>query len=277
MFERYTEKARRAIFFARFEASQYGSHTIEPEHLLLGILREDCSAIQKHVPKESNLASEIREEIEKRITRAERVSTSVEMPLSIESKRALKLAAETSEQLGHRTVDTEHFLVGLLLVEKSMAAQILMARGLTASAVRSQISPQTKPASNPVHESAPNVGGEIVFEAFVAGLASKSAELVGLIATQAEFIDVAGRRWSYHEIRQEFDFLFAPYATKNVTSELEWMLSDNRELFAATVLWKNVPSVVGHSARTHRMSFVLSRPAEKWDIVLIQVTEVQPR
>ena len=41
MFERYTEKARRTIFFARYESSQFGSPQIESEHLLLGILREN--------------------------------------------------------------------------------------------------------------------------------------------------------------------------------------------------------------------------------------------
>ena len=40
MFERYTEKARRVIFFARYEASQFGAPAIEPEHLLLGLVRE---------------------------------------------------------------------------------------------------------------------------------------------------------------------------------------------------------------------------------------------
>jgi ATP-dependent Clp protease ATP-binding subunit ClpC len=43
MFERYTEKARRTIFFARYEASRFGSPYIEAEHLLLGLLREDKS------------------------------------------------------------------------------------------------------------------------------------------------------------------------------------------------------------------------------------------
>ena len=41
MFERYTEKARRTIFFARYEASQFGCSYIETEHLLLGLFRED--------------------------------------------------------------------------------------------------------------------------------------------------------------------------------------------------------------------------------------------
>ena len=41
MFERFTEKARRVIFFSRYEASRFGSHFIETEHILLGILREN--------------------------------------------------------------------------------------------------------------------------------------------------------------------------------------------------------------------------------------------
>jgi ATP-dependent Clp protease ATP-binding subunit ClpC len=45
MFERYTEGARRTIFFARYEAAQIGPAYIETEHILLGLLREDrrCS------------------------------------------------------------------------------------------------------------------------------------------------------------------------------------------------------------------------------------------
>ena len=49
MFERYTEKARRVIFFARYEASQFGSPCIETEHLLLGLLREDKALVRSLV------------------------------------------------------------------------------------------------------------------------------------------------------------------------------------------------------------------------------------
>jgi len=45
MFERYDEAARRALFFARYEASQLGSISIEPEHILLGLLRENKSVV----------------------------------------------------------------------------------------------------------------------------------------------------------------------------------------------------------------------------------------
>jgi ATP-dependent Clp protease ATP-binding subunit ClpB len=44
MFERYTEKARRVIFFARYEASQFGSPYIETEHLLLGLIESKSVA-----------------------------------------------------------------------------------------------------------------------------------------------------------------------------------------------------------------------------------------
>ncbi len=81
MFERYTEKARRAIFFARYEASQYGSTTIETEHLLLGIIREDHALTRRFLSQKGG-AQALRDEIESHITRGARISTSVEVPLS---------------------------------------------------------------------------------------------------------------------------------------------------------------------------------------------------
>jgi hypothetical protein len=49
MFERYTEKARRVIFFARYEASQFGSPQIEAEYILLGLMREDKALSMRFV------------------------------------------------------------------------------------------------------------------------------------------------------------------------------------------------------------------------------------
>ncbi len=50
MFERYTERSRRVIFFARYEALQYGSPMISPEHILLGLLREDKTISSRFLP-----------------------------------------------------------------------------------------------------------------------------------------------------------------------------------------------------------------------------------
>ena len=102
MFERYTEKARRVIFFARYEASQYGSPYIETEHLLLGLMREDKALANRFLRSHGAIES-IRKEIEARITIRERISTSVEVPLSQECKRILNFAAEEAERLGTQT------------------------------------------------------------------------------------------------------------------------------------------------------------------------------
>jgi ATP-dependent Clp protease ATP-binding subunit ClpC len=81
MFERYTEKARRVIFFARYEASQYGSPYIETEHLLLGLIREDKALANRFL--RTDTIESVRKEIESAgITIRERISTSVEVPLS---------------------------------------------------------------------------------------------------------------------------------------------------------------------------------------------------
>ncbi len=85
MFKRCTAKARRVIFFARYEASQYGSPYIETEHVLLGLLRED-PALMKRFLGENDFAPELRTEIERRITRRERFATSVEVPLTTDCK-----------------------------------------------------------------------------------------------------------------------------------------------------------------------------------------------
>src|SRR5246500_1099708 len=142
VFERYTEKARRVIFFARYEASQYGSPFIETEHLLLGLLREDKALANRFLRTHGSIES-IRKEIESRITVRERISTSVEVPLSQECKRILTFAAEEAERLGHKHVGTEHLLLGVLREEKSFGAEILLERGLRLSTVREELARST--------------------------------------------------------------------------------------------------------------------------------------
>jgi ATP-dependent Clp protease ATP-binding subunit ClpC len=136
--ERFTEKARRVIFFARYEASQYGSPCIETEHLLLGLVREDKGLANRYLRTQGSIES-IRKEIESRITIRERISTSVEVPLSAESKRILAFAAEEADRLGTKHVGTEHLLLGILREEKCFGAEILQERGLRLSALREEL------------------------------------------------------------------------------------------------------------------------------------------
>lgn len=143
MFERYTEKARRVIFFARYEASQFGAPAIEPEHLLLGLMREDKTLTGRFFPRAQITIESIRREIEGRTLLRERIPTSVELPLAPETKRVLHYSHEESDRLQHRHIGTEHLLLGLLREERSMAAQILFERGLRLAAVRDEIARQS--------------------------------------------------------------------------------------------------------------------------------------
>jgi ATP-dependent Clp protease ATP-binding subunit ClpC len=138
MFERYTEKAKRALFFARYEASQFGSLYIETEHLLLALFNDE-EALDDRFPQFYRELESVRKQIEDRAGIREKVSTSVDIPLSHESKRVLAYAAEECERLSHKHIGREHLLLGLLREEKCSAAEILHERGLSLSAVREEL------------------------------------------------------------------------------------------------------------------------------------------
>jgi len=133
MFERYTEKARRAIFFARYEASQFGADCVETEHLLLGLLRE--SSLLPSIDSMKYIQQRIRAVTPLR----EKISTSVDLPLSEESNRVLVYSAEEAEKLNHQYIGSEHLLLGLLREKKSLAASLLLERGLSIEKVREEI------------------------------------------------------------------------------------------------------------------------------------------
>jgi ATP-dependent Clp protease ATP-binding subunit ClpC len=135
MFERYTEKARRVIFFARYEASQFGSPYIETEHLLLGLLREDRD-IANRVARSGASVVSIRKQIEAETPVREKVPTSIDLPLSEACKRVLGYAAEEAERLSHKHIGTEHLLLGLLRDQGCLAAKILQERGLHLESLR---------------------------------------------------------------------------------------------------------------------------------------------
>ena len=139
MFERYTERARRVLFFARYEASQLGSISIETEHLLLGLIREGKGLTSRIFQRSHLSLDSIRKDIEGRTVFREKVSTSVEIPFSGETKRVLQYAAEEADRLLHNYIGTEHLLLGLLREERSVAASILMEKGMRLHAVREDI------------------------------------------------------------------------------------------------------------------------------------------
>jgi hypothetical protein len=123
MFERYTEKARRTIFFARYEAIQFGSPYIDTEHILLGMLREDNALISQLLPSAD--FDSIRKQIASHVPARAKVAASIDLPLTNESKRVLAYAAEEADRMASRYIGNEHLLLGLTREKNFYAAQIL--------------------------------------------------------------------------------------------------------------------------------------------------------
>jgi ATP-dependent Clp protease ATP-binding subunit ClpA len=157
MFERYTEKARRVIFFARYEASEFGSPYIGPEFLLLGMLREDKYVVTRWLG-EGDWLEVFREEVEKYVGKGPKSSTSVDLPLTNESKHILAYAAEEAERLKHQHIGTEHLFLGILRESRSHAAKMLSSRGVDIKTVREAIAREDARSGTPAGTSGTVIG-----------------------------------------------------------------------------------------------------------------------
>jgi ATP-dependent Clp protease ATP-binding subunit ClpC len=147
MFERFTEEARRALFFARFEVSELGGPAIEAEHLLLGILRADQGPAPRLFAAAGFSYSGARAAIQASQNRRERLSTSIEIPFTDEAKRVFERAQEEASRLDHSYIGNEHLLLGILREDGSFAAGLLGSHGLNVESLREYI--RNQPAWTP--------------------------------------------------------------------------------------------------------------------------------
>jgi ATP-dependent Clp protease ATP-binding subunit ClpC len=145
MFERYTESARRTLFFARHESSHSGATTITSEHLLLGLIR-DRKGVVATILRDADVSCEsLVRELAAATPFRERVSTAVEIPFSPETKNILQLAMTEADDLNHKHIGPEHLLLGLLQLDETPAASILHRHGLTLQGARAQVARLSKP------------------------------------------------------------------------------------------------------------------------------------
>ena len=86
----------------------------------------------------------IRRQIDEHTTRREKISTSVDLPMTMECKRILAYGIEEAERLGHKHIGTQHLLIAMLREEKCFAAELLRERGVDLDTARKS---QRPPAS----------------------------------------------------------------------------------------------------------------------------------
>ena len=143
MLENLTERARRTLFFARYEAARAGSGQIESEHLLLGLLREGDEVVEQLLARFQVDGKTLRAEMAPGEASGETPAAG-ELPLAEDSRRILLLAAHEAEVLGQAAVGNEHLLLGLLRLESGGAARILGAHGVTLLAAREELAEVTR-------------------------------------------------------------------------------------------------------------------------------------
>jgi hypothetical protein len=145
MFERYTEKARRVIFFARYEASEFGSPVIDTAHLLLGLVREEKLVCFRWVPRAQPEA--IRGAAESWIQRQTKIATNIDLPLSQACKSVLHHAKDEADRLNSKPIGTEHLLLGLLQ-EECKASNLLRELGADVDKLRLRFERETRTTSS---------------------------------------------------------------------------------------------------------------------------------
>jgi ATP-dependent Clp protease ATP-binding subunit ClpC len=194
MLEKFTEKAKRILFLARYEASQTGSKVIGTEHMLLGIIKENEEATAELFSRSNINVDLLRAELEARGPSRERTSTSVEIPFSDEVKRVLSYAEEEAERLLHPSIGTEHLLLGLLREENSTAGRILNDKGMSLYMVREDLVNVLKKKTSPRKKKETPFLAE--FARDFSGLAAKRAfdPLIGREAELERMIQVLSRR-----------------------------------------------------------------------------------
>jgi uncharacterized protein (TIGR02246 family) len=288
MFERYTEKARRVIFFARYEASQYGSPHIESEHLLLGLLREDRRLARQVLPSFPSGVGVLRREIDAEVKRGERISTSVEMPLSEECKRVLQFAAEEASTLHSKYIGTPHLLLGILREDRCLAARLLAKHGAVLGAVREKVAEfalqhgleQGHPGGPAVLRARPasqsNLGATV--EAFLQAWGTRDAKkLASFFAAHGQFWDTRGEMWlTPGQIERGLAAHFASAEPTELAPDVRDVKFVTAEVSAVTLIWKPEAEASQRNASEPRMVLILLDARPGWLVVSAHLTLLQP-
>ncbi|MCK5503732.1 MAG: ATP-dependent Clp protease ATP-binding subunit [Thermodesulfovibrionia bacterium] len=136
MFEKFTERGRKVIIYAREEAEKRQNDYLGTEHLLLGLLREEESLPMVIIKKMGLSAEELRMEVERNLPTGSNILTFGDIPFTPRAKKVLELAVEEARLLGHSYIGSEHLLIGLIREDAGIAGKILRSLGANLLGVR---------------------------------------------------------------------------------------------------------------------------------------------
>ena len=138
MWQRFTERARKVVFYAQEEAQKFGEGYVSTEHLLLGLVRETDSVAARVLERLEVSLSRIRAEVEKQLPRGEARPTS-DMTLTPRAKRVIDLAYDEARNLNNNYIGTEHLLLGLIREGDGLAGRVLAKLGVELERARREV------------------------------------------------------------------------------------------------------------------------------------------
>jgi DNA-binding NtrC family response regulator len=136
LIERFTERAQRVVILAREEAGRFRHDFVGTEHVLLGLLREGEGIATAALQRLGVRPETVKAEVERALAGFPETLTFGGLPFTPQAKRILELSIEEARQLGHKCIDTEHLLLGLMKEGRSIAAKILESLGARLDEVR---------------------------------------------------------------------------------------------------------------------------------------------
>jgi ATP-dependent Clp protease ATP-binding subunit ClpC len=125
MFEKFTERGRKIIIYAKEEAERRQNDYLGTEHLLLAVLREEDSLPVAILKKMGLTIEDLRMEIERNLPLGNNILTFGDVPFTPRAKKVLELAVEEARLLGHSYIGSEHLLLGLVREDEGIAGKIL--------------------------------------------------------------------------------------------------------------------------------------------------------
>ena len=139
MFERFTDRARRAMTLASQEAQRLVHDHIGTEHLLLGLVKEGSGTAAVVLREFKVDLVNVRKQVEQLAHGPSRPPLPASLPFSDRYKRVINSAIQEAESLGKSYVGTEHLLLGLLHLPDGTAAKVLSGLNLKLDDVRTAV------------------------------------------------------------------------------------------------------------------------------------------
>src|SRR5579871_4459875 len=138
MWQRFTERARKVVFYAQEEAQKFGEGYVATEHLLLGLVRESDSVAARVLEKLGVSLNRIRSEVEKQLPRGD-ARPNQDMTLTPRAKRVIDLAYDEARNLNNNYIGTEHLLLGLIREGDGLAGRVLAKLGVELEKARREV------------------------------------------------------------------------------------------------------------------------------------------